>query len=147
MHMKKKIAAACVAAMAAFSLPMGIVPVQPVQADLITDVIGGFQVKSALSKQIKHYDTTKEGQSEIYQSVTKQTGVLNNSYYDERLASIMNRLSASIAQTDPASRPCPTAGMSARTRRSMRPAPWATSWSSIRACSTWSATMMKSPSS
>lgn len=52
MHMKKKIAAACVAAMAAFSLPMGIVPVQPVQADLITDVIGGFQVKSALSKQI-----------------------------------------------------------------------------------------------
>ena len=65
MHMKKKIAAACVAAMAAFSLPMGIVPVQPVQADLITDVIGGFQVKSALSKQIKHYDTTKEGQSEI----------------------------------------------------------------------------------
>ena len=55
--------------------PVGIVPVQPVQADLITDVIGGFQVKSALSKQIKHYDTTKEGQSEIYQSVTKQTGV------------------------------------------------------------------------
>ena len=35
MNMKKKIAAACVAAMAAFSLPMGIVPVQPVQADLI----------------------------------------------------------------------------------------------------------------
>lgn len=63
MHMKKKIAAACVAAMAAFSLPVGIVPVQPVQADLITDVIGGFQVKSALSKQIKHYDTTKEGQT------------------------------------------------------------------------------------
>ncbi|WP_443674323.1 M48 family metallopeptidase [Megasphaera sp.] len=107
MHMKKKIAAACVAAMAAFSLPMGIVPVQPVQADLITDVIGGFQVKSALSKQIKHYDTTKEGQSEIYQSVTKQTGVLNNSYYDERLASIMNRLSASIAQTDPSIKTLP----------------------------------------
>lgn len=75
MNMKKKAAAACVAAMAAVSLPMGIVPIQPVQADLITDVIGGLQVKSALSKQIKHYDTTKEGQSEIYQSVTKQTGV------------------------------------------------------------------------
>lgn len=100
MNMKKKAAAACVAVMAAFSLPMGIVPVQPVQADLITDVIGGFQVKSALSKQIKHYDTTKEGQSEIYQSVTKQTGVLNNEYYNERLSTIMNRLSASIAQTD-----------------------------------------------
>lgn len=107
MNMKKKIAAACVAAMAAFSLPMGIVPVQPVQADLITDVIGGLQVKSALSKQIKHYDTTKEGQSEIYQSVTKQTGVLNNSYYNERLASIMNRLSASIAQTDPSIKTLP----------------------------------------
>lgn len=107
MHMKKKIAAACVAAMAAFSLPVGLVPVQPVQADLITDVIGGFQVKSALSKQIKHYDTTKEGQSEIYQSVTKQTGVLNNSYYNERLASIMNRLSASIAQTDPSIKTLP----------------------------------------
>ena len=49
--------------MAAVSLPMGIVPVQPVQADLITDVIGGLQVKSALSKQIKHYDTTKEGRT------------------------------------------------------------------------------------
>ena len=94
MNMKKKAAAACVAVMAAVSLPMGIVPVQPVQADLITDVIGGLQVKSALSKQIKHYDTTKEGQSEIYQSVTKQTGVLHNEYYNERLASIMNRLSA-----------------------------------------------------
>ena len=100
MNMKKKIAAACVAVMAAVSLPMGIVPVQPVQADLITDVIGGLQVKSALSKQIKHYDTTKEGQSEIYQAVTKQTGVLHNEYYNERLASIMNRLSHSIAQTD-----------------------------------------------
>ena len=52
MNMKKKAAAACVAVMAAVSLPMGIVPVQPVQADLITDVIGGLQVKSALSKQI-----------------------------------------------------------------------------------------------
>lgn len=133
--------------MATFSLPMGIVPVQPVQADLITDVIGGFQVKSALSKQIKHYDTTKEGQSEIYQSVTKQTGVLNNSYYDERLASIMNRLSASIAQTDPSIKTLPYRWYVSPTRRSMRPAPWATSWSSIRACSTWSATMMKSPSS
>lgn len=51
MNMKKKAAAACVAVMAAVSLPMGIVPVQPVQADLITDVIGGLQVKSALSKQ------------------------------------------------------------------------------------------------
>lgn len=100
MNMKKKAAAACVAVMAAVSLPMGIVPVQPVQADLITDVIGGLQVKSALSKQIKHYDTTKEGQNEIYQAVTKQTGVLYNSYYNERLASIMNRLSHSIAQTD-----------------------------------------------
>lgn len=73
MNMKKKAAAACVAVMAAVSLPMGIVPVQPVQADLITDVIGGLQVKSALSKQIKHYDTTKEGQNEIYQAVTKRT--------------------------------------------------------------------------
>lgn len=100
MNMKKKAAAACVVVMAAVSLPMGIVPVQPVQADLITDVIGGLQVKSALSKQIKHYDTTKEGQAAIYQQVTKQTGVLNNSYYDNRLASIMNRLSASIAKTD-----------------------------------------------
>lgn len=100
MNMKKKAAAACVAVMAAVSLPMGIVPVQPVQADLITDVIGGLQVKSALSKQIKHYDTTKEGQSEIYQAVTKRTGVLDNEYYNERLASIMNRLSHSIAQTD-----------------------------------------------
>ena len=63
MNMKKKAAAACVAVMAAVSLPMGIVPVQPVQADLITDVIGGLQVKSALSKQIKHYDTTKEGRT------------------------------------------------------------------------------------
>lgn len=97
MNMKKKAAAACVAVMAAVSLPMGIVPVQ---ADLITDVIGGLQVKSALSKRIKHYDTTKEGQNEIYQAVTEQTGVLYNSYYNERLASIMNRLSASIAQTD-----------------------------------------------
>ena len=105
--MKKKAAAACVAAMAAVSLPMGIVPIQPVQADLITDVIGGLQVKSALSKQIKHYDTTKEGQSEIYQSVTKQTGVLHNEYYNERLASIMNRLSASIAQTDPSIKTLP----------------------------------------
>lgn len=100
MNMKKKAAAACVAVMAAVSLPMGIVPVQPVQADLITDVIGGLQVKSALSKQIKHYDTTKEGQNEIYQAVTKRTGVLDNEYYNERLASIMNRLSHSIAQTD-----------------------------------------------
>lgn len=100
MNMKKKAAAACVAAMAAVSLPMGIVPIQPVQADLITDVIGGLQVKSALSKQIKHYDTTKEGQNEIYQAVTKRTGVLYNSYYNERLASIMSRLSHSIAQTD-----------------------------------------------
>ncbi|WP_337510494.1 M48 family metallopeptidase, partial [Megasphaera sp.] len=107
MNMKKKAAAACVAVMAAVSLPMGIVPVQPVQADLITDVIGGLQVKSALSKQIKHYDTTKEGQSEIYQSVTKQTGVLHNEYYNERLASIMNRLSASIAQTDPSIKTLP----------------------------------------
>ena len=77
MNMKKKAAAACVAVMAAVSLPMGIVPVQPVQADIITDVIGGLQVKSALSKQIKHYDTTKEGQNEIYQAVTKRTGVLD----------------------------------------------------------------------
>lgn len=100
MNMKKKAAVACVAVMAAVSLPMGIVPVQPVQADLITDVIGGLQVKSALSKQIKHYDTTKEGQNEIYQAVTKRTGVLDNEYYNERLASIMNRLSHSIAQTD-----------------------------------------------
>ena len=100
MNMKKKAASACVAVMAAVSLPMGIVPVQPVQADLITDVIGGLQVKSALSKQIKHYDTTKEGQNEIYQAVTKRTGVLDNEYYNERLASIMNRLSPSIAQTD-----------------------------------------------
>jgi len=100
MNMKKKAAAACVAVMAAVSLPMGIVPVQPVQADLITDVIGGLQVKSALSKQIKHYDTTKEGQNEIYQAVTKRTSVLDNEYYNERLASIMNRLSHSIAQTD-----------------------------------------------
>lgn len=107
MNMKKKAAAACVAVMAAVSLPMGIVPVQPVQADLITDVIGGLQVKSALSKQIKHYDTTKEGQSEIYQSVTKQTGVLHNEYYNERLASIMNRLSTSIAQTDPSIKTLP----------------------------------------
>ena len=100
MNMKKKAASACVAVMAAVSLPMGIVPVQPVQADLITDVIGGLQVKSALSKQIKHYDTTKEGQNEIYQAVTKRTGVLDNEYYNERLASIMHRLSHSIAQTD-----------------------------------------------
>lgn len=107
MNMKKKAAAACVAVMAAVSLPMGIVPVQPVQADLITDVIGGLQVKSALSKQIKHYDTTKEGQSEIYQAVTKQTGVLHNEYYNERLASIMNRLSTSIAQTDPSIKTLP----------------------------------------
>ena len=73
MNMKKKAAAACVAVMAAVSLPMGIVPVQPVQADLITDVIGGLQVKSALSKQIKHYDTTKEGQNEIYQASSIKT--------------------------------------------------------------------------
>ena len=107
MNMKKKAAAACVTVMAAVSLPMDIVPVQPVQADLITDVIGGLQVKSALSKRIKHYDTTKEGQNEIYQAVTEQTGVLYNSYYNERLASIMNRLSASIAQTDPSIKALP----------------------------------------
>uniref|UniRef100_UPI00402A5D6D hypothetical protein n=1 Tax=Megasphaera sp. TaxID=2023260 RepID=UPI00402A5D6D len=76
--MKKKIAAACVAAMAAFSLPMGIVPVQPVQADLITDVIGGFQVKSALSKQIKHYDTPIGGEGAGAPSVTEEGGVLRS---------------------------------------------------------------------
>ena len=96
MNMKKKAAAACVAVMAAVSLPMGIVPVQPVQADLITDVIGGLQVKSALSKQIKHYDTTKEGQNEIYQAVTQRTGVLDNEYYNPPKAANLNRLPHSL---------------------------------------------------
>ena len=107
MDFKKKLAAACVLTMTSLALPIGVMPVQTVHANIITDVIGGFQLKSAMSKQLKAYDTTKEGQAAIYQQVTKQTGVLNNSYYDNRLASIMNPLSASIAKTDSSITPLP----------------------------------------
>lgn len=101
MRFSRKAFLSTLAAAAVLALPVSFLPVQTAHADIFTTVLAGVQQKSLIDKSVKYYDQTKEGQTELYNTFTKKQGVVNNSYLNGRLDTIMTRLSASIAKEDP----------------------------------------------
>ena len=107
MRFPSKAGLSALAAAALLALPISFLPVQTAHADILGTVLAGVQQKSLIDQSVKHYDQTKEGQTELYDAFTQKQGVVHDSYLNGRLDSIMTRLSSSIAKTDPSIKELP----------------------------------------
>ena len=91
----KKLASLAVAGAIAFS----VIPAPTAHADILGTIIGAGVQYAALNQEINYLDN--EGRDEYFQKMQEQYGVNDDPYLNARLDSIMENLTAAIAQVDP----------------------------------------------
>lgn len=100
MCVKKKILSAVLAT--TFMLGSAAYYAPVAEANILGTVIGGIAAHRQLDQQISYYDETEEGRQELFAGIKEKYGVVYDSPYEERTRRAIERLSAGIAQTNPA---------------------------------------------